>query len=94
MISRAAETTRTAVDTEDDPVANEIPMSHSRWPSSAPPTPATTADLTGSASEINHVAGEAVEALLQCLRQRRMGVNVSGEFVDGQIPLLRERQLG
>src|SRR5690606_28128335 len=46
------------------------------------------------ASEVDHVAREAVEALLQRLRQRRVGVHVTGQLQRREVPLLRERQLG
>eukprot|EP01136_Pigoraptor_vietnamica_P011514 Opistho-1_new@50444 len=45
-------------------------------------------------SEVDHVAGEAVEALLQRLRQRRVRVHVAGQLQRRQIPLLSQRQLG
>ena len=35
-----------------------------------------------------------MEAFLQRLRQRRVRVHIAGQFVGGQVPLLRQRQLG
>ncbi len=60
-----------------------------------PPMPATTTALNGTPgpSEVDHVAGEAVEAFLQRLGHRRMGVHVAGQLVGGQIPFLRQREL-
>ena len=45
-------------------------------------------------SHVDHVTGEAVEAFLQSLRQRRVRVHVPGRFESREIPLLRERELG
>src|SRR6478735_1401976 len=59
-----------------------------------PPTPATTVPLTCRRSEVDHVAGKAVETLLQRLRQRWVGVDVAGELVYPEVPLLGERELG
>jgi hypothetical protein len=44
--------------------------------------------------EVDHVAGQAMEAFLQRLRQPRVRVHIAGQFVGGQVPLLRQRQLG
>jgi hypothetical protein len=44
--------------------------------------------------EVDHVAGQAMEAFLQRLRRRRVRVHIAGQFVGGQVPLLRQRQLG
>src|SRR3954453_23123792 len=75
-------------------VANEIAVSHSMWPMIKPPTPATTVPLTCRRSEVDHVAGKAVEALLQRLRQRGVAVHVAAQLVDREVPLLGERELG
>ena len=55
---------------------------------------ADAGDPDRSQLKIDHVAGEAVEALLQRLGQRRVGVDVAGQLVGGEVPLLRQRQLG
>lgn len=47
-----------------------------------------------SVSHVDHVTGEAVEGLLQRLRQRGVGVHVAGGLEGGEVPLLREGQLG
>ena len=35
-----------------------------------------------------------MEAFLQCLRQRRVGVHVAGQLGDREVPLLSQRELG
>ena len=40
------------------------------------------------------MADQAVEALLHRLRQGRVGVDVARELIGGEVPLLRQRQLG
>ena len=44
--------------------------------------------------EVDHVAGQAMEAFLQCLRQGRVGVHVAGQLGDREVPLLSQRELG
>src|SRR4051794_33583547 len=57
------------------------------------PTVAPSATV-GPRSEVDHVAGEAVDGLLQRLGQRRVGVHVARELGGREVPLLREGQLG
>lgn len=45
-------------------------------------------------SEVDHVAGEAVERFLECFAEGGVGVDVAGQFGGGQVPLLREGELG
>src|SRR5690606_37097706 len=45
-------------------------------------------------SEVDHVPREAVDRLLDGLGQRRVRVHVARDLVDGEVPLLRERELG
>lgn len=51
------------------------------------------ARLVMSRSEIDHVANQAVEALLQRLRHRWVGVDVASQLAGGQVPPLRQREL-
>src|SRR5690554_1631394 len=44
-------------------------------------------------SEVDHVSCEAVEALLQCLRQCRVRVHVACQLQSGEVPFLCEREL-
>ena len=54
----------------------------------------TAAETGAGSSEVDHVPCEAVDGFLQGLRQRRVRVHVAGQLVDGEIPLLREGELG
>ena len=45
-------------------------------------------------AQVDHVAGEAVEGLLHGLGQRRVRVHVARRLEGGEVPLLRERELG
>ena len=42
--------------------------------------------------EVDHVAGDALDGLLDRLGQRRVGEDVAGHLVGGEVPLLRQRQ--
>src|ERR1044072_2030170 len=43
---------------------------------------------------VDHVAGEAVGGSLDRLAEGRVGVDVAGDLVNGEVPLLGQRQLG
>src|SRR3954471_20872437 len=59
------------------------------------PTPRKLGGLpwTGP-SEVDHVASQAVDRLLQPLAERRVRVHVARQLGRGEIPPLRQRQLG
>src|SRR6185295_15739509 len=46
----------------------------------------------GRTSEVDHVAGDALDRFLDRLGERRVGEDVAGDLVGGEVPPLGERQ--
>src|SRR5690606_13660224 len=56
-------------------------------------------NLSGLAADdarlhVDHMAGKAVDGFLDRLAERRVSVDVACHFVNGEVPLLRQRELG
>src|SRR5690348_4033890 len=60
----------------------------------AEPRPRRSGTRLGPTLEIDHVAGDALDGLLDRLGQRRVREHVASDLVGGEVPLLREGQRG